>query len=252
MISISGVTKRYGRTAVVDDVSLELGGSGITSLIGPNGAGKSTLLSMIARLLPMDEGTITVDGLDVVKTAGSQLATRLAVLRQDNHLAARLTVRELVAFGRYPHSKGRLTVLDREHIENALEFLDLGGLEGRYLDELSGGQRQRAFIAMVLAQDTKYVLLDEPLNNLDLRHAVEIMRLLRRVADEMDKRIVIVLHDINFASVYSDEIIAMQKGRVLAHGGIDDIMQNAVLANIYGMPIDVCEIAGQRIGYYYS
>ncbi|GGE94621.1 ABC transporter ATP-binding protein [Mycetocola zhadangensis] len=251
MISISQVTKRYGRQAVVDDVSLELGGCGVTSIIGPNGAGKSTLLSMVARLMPLDGGTITIDGLDVKSTPGSVLATKVAVLRQDNHLAARLTVQDLVSFGRYPYSKGRLTTVDRDAIARAIGYLDLEPFADRFLDELSGGQRQRAFIAMVLAQDTDYVLLDEPLNNLDLRHAVEIMKLLRAAADDTGKRIVLVMHDINFASVYSDEIVAMRDGRVVLHGPSDAVMQSEVLGSIYDLPIDVREVDGERIGYYY-
>jgi iron complex transport system ATP-binding protein len=251
MISITQATKRYGRQAVVDGVSLELGGCGVTSIIGPNGAGKSTLLSMIARLLPLDGGSIAIDGLDVTSTAGSVLATKVAVLRQDNHLAARLTVQDLVSFGRYPYSKGRLTSVDREAIATAIGYLDLGPFVDRFLDELSGGQRQRAFIAMVLAQDTDYVLLDEPLNNLDLRHAVEIMKLLRAAADDTGKRIVLVMHDINFASVYSDEIVAMRDGRVVLHGPSDEVMQSTVLGSIYDLDIDVREVDGERIGFYY-
>lgn len=251
MISITQVTKRYGRQAVVDEVSLELGGCGVTSIIGPNGAGKSTLLSMIARLLPLDGGSIAIDGLDVTSTAGSVLATKVAVLRQDNHLAARLTVQDLVSFGRYPYSKGRLTSVDREAIEKAIGYLDLGPFVDRFLDELSGGQRQRAFIAMVLAQDTDYVLLDEPLNNLDLRHAVEIMKLLRTAADDTGKRIVLVMHDINFASVYSDEIVAMRDGKVVLHGPSDSVMQSSVLHSIYDLDIAVSEVDGERIGYFY-
>ncbi|AWB87584.1 ABC transporter ATP-binding protein [Mycetocola zhujimingii] len=251
MISISRVTKRYGRQAVVDDVSLELGGCGVTSIIGPNGAGKSTLLSMIGRLLPVDDGSISIDGLDVKTTSGSVLATKVAVLRQDNHLAARLTVQDLVSFGRYPYSKGRLTTIDRDAIARAIGYLDLTPFVDRFLDELSGGQRQRAFIAMVIAQDTDYVLLDEPLNNLDLRHAVEIMKLLRTAADDMGKRIVLVMHDINFASVYSDEIVAMRDGRVVLHGTSESVMRSEVLSSIYDVDIDVREVDGERIGYYY-
>ena len=251
MISISQVTKRYGRQAVVDDVSLELGGCGVTSIIGPNGAGKSTLLSMIARLLSFDGGTISIDGLDVRTTPGSVLATKVAVLRQDNHLAARLTVQDLVSFGRYPYSKGRLTTVDRDAIARAIGYLDLGPFVNRFLDELSGGQRQRAFIAMVLAQDTDYVLLDEPLNNLDLRHAVDIMKLLRAAADDTGKHIVLVMHDINFASVYSDEIVAMRDGKVVLHGPSSEVMQSDVLGSIYDLEINVREVDGERIGYYY-
>src|SRR5690606_2184489 len=167
MIQTQNVSKSYGADLVVDDVTLQLPARGVTSIIGPNGAGKSTLLGMVSRLLPMSAGTVTVDGLDVTTTPTAELARRLAILRQDNQIAARLTVQELVAFGRYPHSEGRTTAADREHVERAIDFLNLGALQHRFLDELSGGQRQRAFVAMVLCQDTDYVLLDEPLNNLD-------------------------------------------------------------------------------------
>ncbi|MGY1834765.1 ABC transporter ATP-binding protein [Blastococcus sp. SYSU DS0510] len=252
MIALENATKRYGRQAVVDDVSLELGGDGVTALIGPNGAGKSTLFALVGRLLAPDAGRIAVDGMDVATTPSHQLAKVLAVLRQDNHVAARLTVHDLVEFGRFPHSRGRLTVHDREHIERAISYLDLEGYRHRFLDELSGGQRQRAFIAMVLAQDTKYVLLDEPLNNLDLRHMTEIMRLLRQLADELGKRVVTVLHDINFAATYADRIVAMRDGVVVADGPAREIMRPEVLAAVYDTTVDVREIDGRPVALYYG
>ncbi|MFL5202821.1 MAG: ATP-binding cassette domain-containing protein, partial [Microvirga sp.] len=161
MIEISKVSKAYGDAIVVRDVSLQLPRRGVTSIIGPNGAGKSTLLSMISRLLPMSAGTVTVDGLDVTQTPSDILARRLSILRQDNRVSSRLTVRDLVEFGRYPYSKGRLTTEDRAHAARAIGYLDLEPLADRFLDELSGGQRQRAYVAMVLCQDTEYVLFDE-------------------------------------------------------------------------------------------
>src|SRR5690606_36016801 len=187
MIEVKDVTKRYGGNTVVDDVSLSIPSGGITSVIGSNGAGKSTLLSMISRLIEPDEGSISVDGLDVSTTPTEELARRLAVLRQDNHTAVRLTVRELVSFGRFPHSRGRLTTADHEIIDDAIDYFELSGFADRPLDTLSGGQRQRAHVAMVLCQSTDYVLLDEPLNNLDMRHSVQIMRRLRSMADDYGK-----------------------------------------------------------------
>ncbi|MGO3321218.1 MAG: ATP-binding cassette domain-containing protein, partial [Microbacterium gubbeenense] len=170
MIVLEGATKRYGGSTVLDDVTTSFGEEGVVSLIGPNGAGKSTLFGLVGRLIAPDAGSVSVDGHDVRMASPGELARTIAVLRQDNHIAARLTVEDLVEFGRFPHSRGRLTSVDRDKIEEALAYLSLGDLRTRFLDELSGGQRQRAFIAMVLAQDTKYVLLDEPLNNLDLKH----------------------------------------------------------------------------------
>lgn len=251
MIGISGVSKSYGQTIVVDDVSLTLPKGGLTSIIGPNGAGKSTLMSMIARLLPIDRGTVMVDGLDVALTAGDALAKRLSILRQDNHLAARLTVFDLVSFGRYPYSRGRLTVEDQGHIERAITYLGLEELKHRFLDELSGGQRQRAFVAMVLAQDTDYMLFDEPLNNLDIRHAVAMMKLLRDAAKDLGKTVVVVLHDINFASCYSDHIVIMRKGRLFRQGEPEQIIREDILIETYETDFKVREMDGNRIATFY-
>jgi iron complex transport system ATP-binding protein len=250
-ILASGVTKRYGRVLVVDDVTLELPRGGVTALIGPNGAGKSTLLSIVGRLLEADGGRVTVDGLDVTTTAGDVLARRLAVLRQENHLDIRLTVRDLVTFGRYPHSKGRPTADDLARVGRALEYLDLVRYADRFLDQLSGGQRQRAFVAMVLCQDTDFVLLDEPLNNLDPRHAVSMMGRLRDAARELGRTVVVVVHDVNIASCYADTIVAMREGRVIATGTPAEIMDPTLLEDIYGLPVAVHELDSQLIATYY-
>jgi iron complex transport system ATP-binding protein len=251
LIEISKVSKAYGDTIVVRDVSLTLPRQGVTSIIGPNGAGKSTLLSMISRLLPMTAGTVTVDGLDVTRTPSDILARRLSILRQDNRVSSRLTVRDLVEFGRYPYSRGRLTAEDRAHAARAIGYLNLEPLADRFLDELSGGQRQRAYVAMVLCQDTEYVLFDEPLNNLDMKHAVGMMKLLRRAADDLGRTIVLVLHDINFASCYSDYLVAMRDGAVVHHGTPAEIMTGPVIRAVYDMDVEIQEIRGYRISNYY-
>ena len=251
MIDIQNVSKRYGDSVVVDGVTLALPAGGVTAIIGPNGAGKSTLLSMISRLLPLSEGRVLVECLDVARADSRELARRLAILRQDNHLPLRLTVRDLVAFGRYPHSGGRLTLQDKEHVDRAIDYLELEPLADRYLDEMSGGQRQRAFVAMVLCQDTRYVLLDEPLNSLDMKHAVAMMGTLRRAADELGKTVVLVLHDINFASCYADRIVALKQGRVACQGAPAELVRAEVLSALYALPIAVHEIDGRRICVYY-
>ncbi len=252
MIEVLGATKAYGDVHVVDGVDLTLPRGGVTSIIGPNGAGKSTLLSMVSRLLPMDAGVVTLDGDDVHRTPGDRLARRLAFLRQDNHLSSRLTVRDLVTFGRYPWTKGRPNADDALHVARALAFLDLEDLADRFLDEMSGGQRQRAFVAMVLCQDTEYVLLDEPLNNLDLRHAVAMMRLVRRAADELGKTVVLVLHDINFAARWSDHVVAMRDGRVAHQGPPSDVITPEVLRDVYGMDVAVHCLDGCPVAVYFG
>ena len=252
MIETINLRKLYGETAVVNGVSLTLAKGGLTAIIGPNGAGKSTLLSMIARLTAMDEGSVCVDGYDVTTTPGDILAKRLSILRQDNHLTARLTVRDLVAFGRYPYTKGRPTVEDREQIEKALAYLGLEDLADRFLDELSGGQRQRAFVARTLCQDTDYMLFDEPLNKLDIHHAVGMMKLLKQASRDLGKTIVVVLHDINFASCYADHIVAMREGLLFRQGTPNEIIDAGLLTEIYRTAFAIHELDGQRIATFYG
>lgn len=251
MIEVQGVSKAYQQNIVVDHVSVTIPQGGVTAIIGPNGAGKSTLLGMISRLSPMTEGIITVGGMNVTTSDTGELAKKLAILRQDNHLPLRLTVEDVIAFGRYPHSKGRPTLDDKAQIERAMDYMNLRPLAKRYLNELSGGQRQRAFIAMVLCQDTDYVLLDEPLNSLDMRHAVDIMQVLRRAADELNKTVVVVLHDINFASCYSDQIIAMRDGKVQCQGAPSVVIQPEVLKTLYDLDVTIHQVNGQSICVYY-
>ncbi len=251
MIEAKTLSKRYNDRLVVQDVSLQIPRGGVTAIIGPNGAGKSTLLSMISRLTPMSAGSVEIDGMDITRTSGSELAKRLSILRQHNQTSLRLSVRDLVAFGRFPHSGGRLTAEDQRHIDEALDYLSLNEFQHRHLDELSGGQRQRAYVAMVMCQDTDYVLLDEPLNNIDMRFAVDMMQLLRRAADEKGKTVVVVLHDINFASCYSDHIIAMRGGKLAWQGTPDEVMRDEILSELYAIPMQVHELNGQRICVYF-
>lgn len=251
MIVVNHLFKSYGQTPVVDDVSFTVPKGTITSLIGPNGAGKSTVFGCISRLMSPDQGDILINGRTLSAWDTQELARTIAILKQTNHVNLRLTVRELVAFGRFPYSKGRLTVEDERHIENALDFLALKEYENRYLDQLSGGQKQRAYIAMVLAQDTEYILLDEPLNNLDLKHSVQMMKVLRRMVDELGKTIVLVMHDINFAASYSDQMIALKQGRLIKACPTDDMMIPEVLRDVYDMDIEVESFNQCKLCIYY-
>ena len=241
MIRLENVRKNYTSEVEIGPVSLEFPNNAITALIGPNGAGKSTLLTMIGRLLGVDSGTINVGPYDVGAAKSKDLAKVLSILRQDNHFVTRLTVRQLVSFGRFPYSHGRLTAEDEEIISRYIEFLNLGVLQGRYLDELSGGQRQRAYVAMVLCQETEYVLLDEPLNNLDISHSVDIMAHLRTAVRQMGRTMVVVLHDINFAARYADYICAVKDGQIVEHGPTRQLMCSEVLSPIFGTQIDIVE-----------
>jgi iron complex transport system ATP-binding protein len=251
MIEIKGLSLAYGKTTVLSDINLSIRPQGLTSIIGPNGAGKSSLLSVLNRLQKPTNGTVYVDNAPIHSIDTTLLAQRLSILRQDNRIEARITVEELISFGRYPYHKGRPTEADQTFVDQAIAYLDLQDFRKRFIDQLSGGQRQRAFIAMVLAQDTQYVFLDEPLNNLDMKHSVAIMKQLRKACNELNKSIVVVLHDINFASCYSDEIVTMKNGTICQIGTPEEIMQNQVLHELYDMPLMVEEIHKKRLCLYY-
>lgn len=252
MIKLTGLSKKYNGNLVVSEASALFPLGEVTSIIGPNGAGKSTLLSMASRLTESDAGEVLIAGKPLSQWDTQELSTRLAVLRQSNNINMRFTIRELVAFGRFPHSKGRLTDEDNRIINDALEHLDITHIQDKFLDQLSGGQRQMAFIAMVVAQDTDYIFLDEPLNNLDIKHSVEIMQTIRRLAHKMNKAVVIVIHDINFASCYSDNIVAMRKGEVIKSGKVDEVIQQSIMEDIYNIPFKIQEVDGSRICMYYG
>ncbi|TFJ91590.1 ABC transporter ATP-binding protein [Lentibacillus salicampi] len=252
MIEIKELTKRFGKKNVVDNVSINIKPGTITSFIGPNGAGKSTLLSMVSRFLDSDTGEVLLDQSNVKKWKSNAFAKRVSILKQSNFLNVRLTVRELISFGRYPYSKGRLTAEDETFVDQAIGYMNLHDMEDQLIDELSGGQKQRAFIAMVIAQDTEYILLDEPLASLDMKHSVQIMKTLRKLVNELGKTVVIVLHDINFASVYSDRIVALKDGELVKNGPTNDIINPQTLSEIYEMDIPVQEQNGCRICVYFN
>lgn len=252
MVEVKGLTKKYGDKVVVDNVSLSIKKGTITSFIGPNGAGKSTLLSMMSRLLSYDEGQVLIDGEDIRNIKNNELAKKLAILKQANHINLRLTVRELVSFGRFPYSQGRLNKEDWKFVDEAIAYMELEDLQDQYIDQLSGGQKQRAFIAMVIAQDTDYIFLDEPLNNLDMKHSVQIMKTICRLVDELNKTVVIVIHDINFASCYSDYIIALKNGKIVKEGSPEEIITPTTLKEIYEMDFQIQEVNNKKISVYYT
>lgn len=252
MIEIKNVSKQYAGKSVVDNVSISIQKGTITSFIGPNGAGKSTLLSMVSRLTSRDGGQIFIDGIDIGKTKSCDLAKKISILKQTNHINVRLTVRELVSFGRFPYSQGKLSTEDWHYVDQAIDYMELSSMQDKYLDQLSGGQCQRAYIAMVIAQNTEYILLDEPLNNLDMKHSVQIMKILRRLVDELGKTIIIVIHDINFASCYSDYIVALKNGKLIEHGSTNHMIDPTVLHTIYDMDIPIETINDNKICVFYA
>ena len=250
-MNVIDLIKKYDGKAVVDQVSFEIPKGKVLSLIGPNGAGKSTVMGMISRLIAKDSGTINFEEKDLSKWNSKELAKKLSILTQHNNIQMKLTVRELVAFGRFPYSGSRLTEEDNAMIEKAIAYMELQEFEDRFIDELSGGQRQRAYIAMVIAQDTEYVLLDEPTNNLDIYHASNMMRTVRRLCDELGKTVILVLHEINYAAFYSDYICAFQDGRIAKFGKVDDVINKQTLSDIYKVDFEIIKVQGKPLSIYY-
>lgn len=248
---VKEITKRYDGKTVVDGVSFEIPKGKVLSLIGPNGAGKSTVMGMLSRLIARDSGLVDFEGTDITRWKSRELSKRLAILTQSNNVQMKLTVRELVAFGRFPYSGGRLTKEDNEIIDRAIAYMELGDFEEQFIDELSGGQRQRAYIAMVIAQDTEYILLDEPTNNLDIYHATNLMRIVRRLCDELGKTVILVLHEINYAAFYSDYICAFVDGKVAKFGTVQEVITKENLSDIYKVDFEIMQIEGKPLSIYY-
>ncbi len=248
---IENLTKNYGEKKVVSEVSFEIPKGKVTSLIGPNGAGKSTVLGMLTRLIARDEGAIDLKGKDIKGYKSKDLAKKLAILTQQNNVQMKLTVRELVAFGRFPYNQGRNSREDEAIIDRAISYLELEEYASSYIDELSGGQRQRAFIAMVIAQDTEYIFLDEPTNNLDIYHASKLMRTVRKLSDELGKTVVLVLHEINYASFYSDYICAFKGGKIASFGTVEEVMRPQTLKDIYDVEFEIISKEGRPLSIYY-
>lgn len=248
---VKELLKKYNGKTVVDGVSFELPAGKVISLIGPNGAGKSTVMGMISRLIAQDDGSVDFEGKDISRWKSRDLAKRLAILTQSSHVQMKLTVRELVAFGRFPYSGSRITAEAEEIIDKAIAYMELEEFEDRFIDELSGGQRQRAYIAMVIAQDTEYILLDEPTNNLDIYHATNMMKIVRRLCDELGKTVILVLHEINYAAFYSDYICAFKDGKIAKFGTVEEVMTKENLSQIYQVDFEILTIAGKPLSIYY-
>ena len=252
MIEVKDIVHQYGVNPTLRGVSLSFADQKITGIIGANGAGKSTLLSIISRLIRAQSGDVILDGENLKNIKNSDIARKLAILKQFNHINLKLTIRELVSLGRFPHSKGRITEEDTQKINESIAYLELKDIEHKYIDELSGGQKQRAFLAMILAQDTKYILLDEPLNNLDLRYSIEMMVILKRMVKDYQKTIILVLHDINFAAAYCDQIVAMKDGNIIKVGDAKSVIEKSVIDVVFNHDFKICCIDNQNVVVYHQ
>ncbi|MFC0522961.1 ABC transporter ATP-binding protein [Pontibacillus salicampi] len=227
----------YGEKSIVEDLTLHIPDQQITTIIGANGCGKSTLLKAITRIISHQSGSIVLDGESISKEDTKALAKKMAILPQTPENASGLTVGELVSYGRFPYQKsfGRLSTKDREVIQWALEVTGTAEFMYQSVDALSGGQRQRVWIAMSLAQETDMIFLDEPTTYLDMAHQLEVLELLEKLNKEEGRTIVMVLHDLNHAARFADNIIAMKDGDIIQTGSSEEVMTKQVLRSVFNI-----------------
>ena len=247
MIQLAGVCHTIGSAPILKGITTDLPRGKLTALIGPNGAGKSTLLRLIGRLEPLQKGSIHIDDLDLIRTPSADLARRMAVLGQQTQIASRLRLCDLVAFGRWPHHHGRPCAQDHAIVAQALETFSLTDLSQRFLDEVSGGQAQRAYLAMTFAQDTDWLLLDEPLNNLDMSHARALMQQLSGLVRQSGKSVVVVVHEVNYAAAWADHVVALKDGRVAATGAPSEVLTAETLSQLYDTEVEVTQHQGRPL-----
>lgn len=243
MIQVSNVSLTRSGAPVLDTVSADIPANGLVAIIGPNGAGKSTLLHVLAGLLRPDTGQVTIDGRDLYQMTEQARALVLSFLTQSQDTAPRLSVRDLISFGRWPHHRGRPKAADIAAIDDAIDRFDLADLAQREISQLSGGQKQRAYVAMAYAQGTPWMFLDEPLAALDPKYSRDIMERLRGLSD---RTILLVLHDLSIAANYADWVVALKDGKVHTQGAWADTITSPTLSDLYDVPLKLSDVDGEK------
>jgi ABC-type cobalamin/Fe3+-siderophores transport system ATPase subunit len=242
-LSASNLALQYEEVVVAKDLSIEIPDGQVSALIGPNGSGKSTLLRALSRLLKPKAGDVVLDGKAISTYTTKEVARRLAILPQVLISPESITVEELVAYGRFPQRRsiGGMQDEDRRAIQWAMEVTATTELRDRPVDQLSGGQRQRAWIALVLAQGTDLILLDEPTTFLDIAYQLEVLELLKHLNQAEGKTIVMVLHDINMACEYSQRLFALRDGKLIAQGDPREVLKASLIKDVFGIDAHILE-----------
>ncbi|HBM4616587.1 TPA: ABC transporter ATP-binding protein [Listeria innocua] len=230
-----------GTDAILKNVSFTIQKNKINTIVGPNGSGKSTLLEILARLLSPNSGEVLLEGKSIFEWKAKEFAQNVAIVHQNNILPSELTVKELLYFGRLPYKNWRMTrtKADDVAVEKALKQTELSEKAEKFVDSLSGGERQRVFIATALAQDTPILLLDEPTTFLDMYFQLEILELVKRLNQEGNLTILMILHDLNQALTYSDQLVVMKNGEVVAKGNPETLLTTELIAETYGVVAEV-------------
>mgnify|MGYP002552815880 FL=1 len=248
VFTVKNLSFAYGRQQVLKNLDLELHEGKITTLIGANGCGKSTLFSLMTKNLRPDGGRILLRGQDIAGMKLREFARQAAIVHQYNTAPVDLSVEKLVGYGRTPYHTMGLSPdpkEDEEKIRRAMEITHTYKHKDKPVSELSGGQKQRIWIAMALAQDTKVLFLDEPTTYLDIRYQLQILKLIRQLNREYGITIVMVLHDINQSLYYSDEIVAMKDGKMIAHGLPEEILTGELVREVYDVNLDIRTVDGK-------
>ena len=243
LLVANGVSHAYRRQSVLSDISMAVSGGEFVSIIGPNGSGKSTLLRCFGRVLRPNGGTVTLADKDVWSTSPREFARRVAFVPQGPTAPQDLIVEELVWRGRFPHRGlfGRTAADDQQAVERAIEIADISALRNRAIGTLSGGERQRAFIAMSLAQTPELLLLDEPTTFLDIAHQLDLLELLSRLNREQGLTVIMVMHDVGQAAMFSRRLIAIREGVIVADGSPRDVVTTERLNAIFGAALRVMD-----------
>lgn len=248
VFKINNLSFAYDKHEVIKNLTLELHKGKITTLIGANGCGKSTLFNLMTKNLVPDSGEILLNDQNVANMKLKDFAKKVAIVHQYNTAPVDITVKDLVAFGRTPyHTIGLSKDVgeDEEKVHKAMEITNILKYKDKPVAELSGGQKQRVWIAMALAQDTKILFLDEPTTYLDIRYQLQILKLVRQLNEDYGITIIMVLHDINQSLYYSDEIVAMQNGKILAQGGAESVITADLIKQVYDVDLEIKQIGGK-------
>ena len=235
----------YGKKTILNDISLQIDPGEIVTVLGPNGCGKSTLLKIAGRLLKPSSGTVLLDDHEISRYSPKKLARRIAILSQASEIPEGLTVEELVSLGRYPYRES--SALTKEKVTEVLSVMEISGLRKRIVSTLSGGERQRARFAMILAQDPELLLLDEPTTFLDIKCQFEILELIRKLNQERNLSVLMVLHDLSHAAVYSDRIIFLKENRIYLSGTPEEVMQPPIIREVFGIETEIIRSNGKLL-----
>lgn len=238
-MQVTGLSVQFGDKTILQDIVMSMSRGEVVSIIGPNGAGKTTLLKSLASILPPARGKVWLDGRDVRSFAANELAKKQGYVPQHSSFGFPLTVMETILLGRKPYIKWGITAKDMRVVTDIMDKLQLTEMSERFLDELSGGERQKVLIARALAQEPQVLLLDEPTSALDIRHQLEVLELVRELAQQQHVLVILILHDLELAARYSDCIYLLQDGKIFASGRPEEVCTPSHLEQVYGVQVEI-------------